>query len=91
MAAVFKHLTVTDGFRHYLTTESDIMYRYYTTIGIDIINSDFLNRYIEVYSSKKSDIQTQYSRGRGDTSAATSRTQKSTFVFIIGASLRFWY
>ncbi|KAB5528574.1 hypothetical protein PHYPO_G00141790 [Pangasianodon hypophthalmus] len=38
------------------------------------------SRYIEVYPSKKSDIQTQYGRGRGDTTVTASRTQKTSSV-----------
>ncbi|XP_053510239.1 G-rich sequence factor 1 [Ictalurus furcatus] len=38
------------------------------------------NRYIEVYPSKKSEIQAQYSRGRGDTTVTAVRAQKTSSV-----------
>lgn len=62
--------------------EYRIMCLYYTTITFDISK----NRYIEVYPSKKSEIQMQYSRTKGgDAPVNAVRTQKGMFVVIIAA------
>lgn len=77
---------VTAGFRQFNNKmkslyvckfpEYRIMYVCCTATAFDIENVNFLNRYIEVFPSKKSDVQAQYGRGRGDASIIASRTQK---------------
>lgn len=62
-----------------------MLFHYSTTTGFDIISVDFLNRYIEVYPSKKSDIQAQYGRGRGDATVSASRIQKSRALGFFGS------
>lgn len=62
--------------------ECRIMFLYYTTITFDVSK----NRYVEVYPSKKSEIQMQYGRTKGgDAPVNAVRTQKGMFVLIIAA------